>query len=186
VFDHKTSDWLDKVRKFDLIIWSLDSGPWEHEEIKRKISIIENNPGIRSFPCIHETMLYDNKLMEVELLKLYELPVAETFISHSYKEIEETIHVLTYPRVSKMSKGSTSEEVSLIENPEAAIKIANSSFSRYGRRSHWPCVRHNPSVYFQRFIAGEKYDLRIIVSANIITGYFRDCPDRDFRASGGH
>jgi len=40
VFDHRTSNWLDKARKYDLIIWSLDSGPWEHEEIKRKISIV--------------------------------------------------------------------------------------------------------------------------------------------------
>ena len=186
VFDLRTSDWLDKARKLDLIIWSLDSGPWEHEEIMRKISIIENNLGIRSFPGLHEMMLYDNKLMEVELLRFYGLPVAETFISHSYKETEETIHRLTYPQVSKMSKGSTSEEVFLVESPKAAMKIARSSFSRYGRKSHWPCVRQKDYVYFQRFVEGDKYDLRILVSSNMITGYFRDCPDRDFRASGGH
>ncbi|HDP78285.1 MAG TPA: ATP-dependent carboxylate-amine ligase [Mesotoga infera] len=186
LFEHRTSDWLEKARKYDLIIWSLDSGPWEHEEIKRKITIIENNLGIRSFPTLPEMMLYDNKLMEVELLQLYKLPVAETFISHSYREVEETIHKLTYPQVSKMSKGSTSEEVFLVQSPGAAKKIANSSFSRYGRKTHWPCYRQKDYVYFQKFVEGEKYDLRIIVSANMITGYFRDCPERDFRASGGH
>lgn len=186
IFEHRTSDWLEKAKRYDLIIWSLDVGPWEHEEIKRKITIIENNLGIKSFPSLPEIMLYDNKLMEVELLQLYKLPVAETFISHSYKEIMETIPKLAYPLVSKMSNGSTSEEVFLVENPKTATKIAKSSFSRYGRKTHWPCYRQKDYVYFQKFIEGEKYDLRIIVSANMITGYFRDCPEGDFRASGAH
>ncbi|HPD39448.1 MAG TPA: hypothetical protein PK411_13970, partial [Mesotoga infera] len=135
IFEHRTSDWLEKAKRYDLIIWSLDVGPWEHEEIKRKITIIENNLGIKSFPSLPEIMLYDNKLMEVELLQLYKLPVAETFISHSYKEIMETIPKLAYPLVSKMSNGSTSEEVFLVENPKTATKIAKSSFSRYGRKT---------------------------------------------------
>jgi len=184
IFDYHRSDWLETAKNYDLIIWSPNSGPAELDEIKRKIYILEKKLGKKCFPDYETLLLCDDKVMSTYFLKMNGLPVADTFISNDYYEVEEMKTKLTYPLVSKRFHGASSREVDLIKNPGQLSRFSRRVFSFYGKKCTNAYYRQKNYVYFQRFIEGEGMDLRVNIAGNVITGYFRQPKHNDFRASG--
>ena len=93
---------------------------------------------------------------------------------------------MQYPVVAKLLAGSGSLGTELVANEHAARKLAKQVFSFAGRQGYWPFLRQKDYVYFQRFIPGVHYDLRVIIVGDVACGYFRDVPQGEFRASGMH
>ena len=184
IYDYHRSDWLEKAKNYDLIIWSPNSGPAELDEIKRKIYILEKKLGKKCFPDYETLLLCDDKVMSTYFLKMNGLPVAHTFISNDYYEVEEVKTKLTYPLVLKRFHGASSREVDLIKNPGQLSRFSRKVFSFYGKKCTNAYFRQKNYVYFQRFIEGEGMDLRVNIVGNVITGYFRKPKRNDFRASG--
>jgi len=184
IYEHHRSDWLETAKNYDLIIWSPNSGPAELDEIKRKIYILEKKLGKKCFPDYETLLLCDDKVMSTYFLKMNGLPVADTFISNDYYEVEEMKTKLTYPLVSKRFHGASSREVDLIKNPGQLSRFSRKVFSFYGKKCTNAYFRQKNYVYFQRFIEGEGMDLRVNIVGNVITGYFRKPKHNDFRASG--
>jgi glutathione synthase/RimK-type ligase-like ATP-grasp enzyme len=184
IFEYHRSDWLEVAEKFDLIVWSPNSGPAELEEIKRKIYILEKKLGKKCFPDYETVLLCDDKVFLTYLLKIKGLPLADTFISNDFDEIEAMKENLTYPLVSKRFHGASSREVTLIRNPRELSAYSRRIFSFYGMKASNAYFRQKNYVYFQRFIKGNGMDIRVNVAGNVITGYFRQPKPNDFRASG--
>lgn len=184
IYEHHRSDWLETAKDFDLIIWSPNSGPAELDEMKRKIYILEKKLGKKCFPDYETLLLCDDKVMSTYFLKMNGLPVADTFISNDYYEIERMKTKLTYPLVSKRFHGASSREVDLIKNPGQLSRFSRRVFSFYGKKCSNAYYRQKNYVYFQRFIEGEVMDVRVNIAGNVITGYFRKPKRNDFRASG--
>ena len=184
IYEHHRSDWLETAKNYDLIIWSPNSGPAELDEIKRKIYILEKKLGKKCFPDYETLLLCDDKVMSTYFLKMNGLPVAHTFISNDYYEVEEMKTKLTYPLVLKRFHGASSREVDLIKNPGQLSRFSRKVFSFYGKKCTNAYFRQKNYVYFQRFIEGEGMDLRVNIVGNVITGYFRKPKRNDFRASG--
>jgi len=184
IFDYHRSDWLETAKNYDLIIWSPNSGPAELDEMKRKIYVLEQKLGKKCFPDYETLLLCDDKVMSTYFLKMNGLPVADTFISNDYYEVERMKSKLTYPLVSKRFHGASSREVDLIKNPGQLSQFSRSVFSFYGKKCSNAYYRQKNYVYFQRFIEGEGMDVRVNIAGNVITGYFRQPKRKDFRASG--
>jgi len=184
IFEYHRSDWCERAKEYDLVIWSPSSGPAELEEVKRKIYILEQKCGKKCFPDYETLLLCDDKVISTYCLEMCDLPVAETFISNSFTEIEEKKKNFRYPLVSKLFHGASSREVSLVNNPEELFSIARKAFSFHGRKTHNPYFRQKNYIYFQRFIEGDGLDVRVNIAGNAITGYFRKPKGGDFRASG--
>ena len=184
IYEYHRSDWLERAREYDLLIWSPNSGPAELDEIKRKIYILEKKLGKKCFPD-HETLLLcDDKVTSTYMLKLNGLPVADTFISNDYREIESMKDNLSYPLVSKRFHGASSREVSLLRDSKRLSGFSKRVFSFYGKKTSNAYFRQKNYVYFQKFIDGDRLDTRVNIAGNIITGYFRKSKGKDFRASG--
>jgi glutathione synthase/RimK-type ligase-like ATP-grasp enzyme len=178
------STWRAGAERFDVIIWRPRSEPAELFEARKKIYFLERCLNKICYPSFDTVMTYEDKILQYELLKHYGFPVIDTFISHDYEEIERQLHGRAYPTVSKASPGSGSFGVELVENAEQADKIVRAAFSFAGRQTYWPYLNQKDYVFFQKYQKNEGYDLRIIVTGDVIIGYYRDVPAGDFRASG--
>lgn len=184
LFDVHASDWLEKAKKFDGIIWRPASSPVGLEEARRKIYVLERKLGKIIFPSFSAVQFYEDKIMQYDVLKELGFPIIETFISNDHNEALAYIQQCSYPFVDKIVTGSASVGVKRIDSEKQALKVVNHAFSPGGRLTYWPYLRQKNYVYFQKFEPNEGYDLRILVIGAQVFGYYREAPERDFRASG--
>jgi glutathione synthase/RimK-type ligase-like ATP-grasp enzyme len=182
-FDFQASDWIEKAKKFDLIIFRPDNSPSAIHEAKTKISFIERYLNKMCFPGSHEIWAYEDKVRANYLYKYFDIPHINTFISNNKNESLAYADTCRFPLVSKISCGSVSRGVQLIDTKKKAKKMIKKIFSQ-GIQTYWPEQRQKNYVYFQEFIPDAYFDLRIIIVNHSITGYYRLTPDHDFRASG--
>lgn len=183
-YDIHRSDWLATSKQFDVIIWATTGVAPDIEEHKRKTFILEKHCGMVCFPSYETLMWNEDKIYQYEWLRMFNFPVVETFISHSYSETLEKIPQSDYPIVTKTPVGAGSLGVELIKNSRQAEIVARQAFSPAGRTTCWPYFRQKDYVYFQKFQPNEGYDLRVIAVGNKVFGYYRDVPQAEFRASG--
>lgn len=184
IFDIHRSSWLHEARRFDMVVWRPASHPAELEECRRKFRILEEYLGIMCYPSFSDALLYEDKILQYELLKLHDLPVIDTFVSHSRSEVLEHLATRDYPLVWKLTAGSGSVGVELARKQETAARWARRVFGSAGRSTYWPYVRQKDYVYLQRLVPNPGYDERVIVIGPLVFGYFRDVPKGEFRASG--
>jgi glutathione synthase/RimK-type ligase-like ATP-grasp enzyme len=186
-YEAHRSNWLAAAGQFDVILWAPEeSTNYIMEEARRKTYILEKFYGKVCFPSLDTLMWNEDKLTQYELLRMNNFPVVETFISYDLCEILKKLPQLEYPLVTKFSTGAGSVAVELVKDRRHAERISKTIFSAVGRTTFWPFIRQKNYVYFQTFQPNEGYDLRVIVVGNIVMGYYRDVPKKEFRASGMH
>lgn len=178
------SGWLQAAKEFDAIVWRVSSTPTELEEARRKIYVLEKVLGKACFPSYEAVLLYEDKILQYEMLKHKGFPVIDTFVSNDLEEARQKLADLQYPVVNKVVPGSASLGVSLLHTPWAASKFINRVFSPAGSLTYWPYVRQKDYVFFQTFEPNDGYDLRVLVVGSNVFGYYRKVPEHDFRASG--
>lgn len=184
LYNVRKSTWLEEAEKFDLIVWRVGSAPTELEVARRKIYVLNKLLGKLCFPSFETIMMYEDKILQYEVLKHLGFPVIDTFISNDFEEVGSTLGKLEYPVVSKVVPGSGSVGVSLIHSAREAKNLARRSFAPAGKATYWPYLRQKDYVFLQRFEPNDGYDLRVLTIGNKVFGYYRAVPNSDFRASG--
>ncbi len=180
---HK-SDWIDRVKEFDIVMGVYSSELFHLEENRRKYYFLEKHMGKYCFPSQADLFLYEDKILEVFFAEKYNFPFAKTYISHDRDEAIALIETLKYPIVSKINPTSGSVGVELVKDRKHCRKIVDQAFSIHGRKTHKVYFRQKNYVYFQEFIPNDGYDIRVIVVGDRVFGYYRKTPRGDFRASG--
>ena len=184
LFDIHRSGWLAEAARFDAVVWRPMSFPSELEECRRKVFLLERELGVLAYPSLAEAMIYEDKLLQYELLRRHDLPAIETFVSHSEEEALDHVARCGYPAVWKVGSGSGSLGVERVRDPRAAGRMVRQAFSFSGRRTYWPYVGQKDYVYLQRLEPNSGWDVRVVVIGNFAQGYYRDVPKGEFRASG--
>jgi glutathione synthase/RimK-type ligase-like ATP-grasp enzyme len=184
IYDLHAHDWLEKARKFDIIIGIVSNYPYHLDEMRRKYFILEECLGKRCYPSTKHIMLYENKTLEAYISEACNLPFARTYISNKKEDALHIIAGLHYPVVHKVDPGSGSVGVELVRDEAQARKIVNQAFSRGGRPTHNLYYNQKNTVYFQDFVANDGFDVRVIITGNSAFGYYRKVLPGDFRASG--
>lgn len=182
-YDPLLSDWIEKAKKFDLIIWQTTSDPSMQEIAEGKIYILEQM-GKKCLPSYNEIWSFENKIRANYLYTLNNLPSIPTFISHSKSEILTYLEQVKFPIISKISTGSASYGVDKIDSLSQAKKLVDQIFSYKGKETYFKYSNQKDYVYFQDFIEDATYDLRIMCIGNDLFGYYRYPNKGDFRASG--
>jgi len=182
-FNIYSSNWLEKSKKFDIIIWHTESEPAAQWNAKTKIYLLEKHLGKQCHPTFGEVWCYEDKIRQYYLFKINNIPAVDTFISNEREESFGFVESAKYPIVSKIATGSGSSGVELITNKRMARKYIDKVFGS-GRGTYWTYLKQKNYVYFQEFISNALYDLRIIIIGNRYFGYFRHRTKNDFRASG--
>lgn len=178
------SNWMEEAQHFDLIIWHTHSDPATQMHAGDKIYTLENILNIKCFPSFHELWGYENKINSHYQYKAFNLPEIPTFVSHCRDEAISYVEKCDFPIISKIATGSSSYGVEKIENKPQALKMINSIFSYQGLKTYFPYFAQKDYVYFQEFIDGAEYDLRVICIGDKLLGYYRYPNKGDFKASG--
>lgn len=176
-------DWIERVKKYDLILWHPYGDPSTLDNAKSKIFFMEKHLGKKCYPPYREIWYYEDKVRLAYLFELHDLPLVKTFITNDRKEAMDFIKEAKYPFVSKIRTGAGSRGVELIPNRKAAEKFVKAVFNR-GRDTYWSYLKQKGYVYFQEYVPDLDYDLRVIVVGNRYQGYYKMTPEKDFRASG--
>ena len=184
LYDIHRSDWRRRAEGMDLILWRPMSFPYETEECRRKFWVLEHYLDKLCYPTFREAQIYEDKVLQGELLKHYGLPVVPTFISHSEEESLAYVRACEYPAVWKIACGSGSWGVELVRSRAAAQRRVRSVFSFQGRQTYWPYRAQKNYILLQQLEHNAGYDLRVIVVGDHIQGYYRAVPRGEFRASG--
>jgi glutathione synthase/RimK-type ligase-like ATP-grasp enzyme len=184
LFDIHRSDWLQTAERFDLVIWRPMSFPYELEECRRKLWLLQECLGTLTLPLYKEALLYEDKAMQYECLHRMGAPAVPTFVAHSEEECLAHCQTLDYPVVWKFISSSGSEAVQLVRNQRTARRWVKQVFSFAGRRTPYPYFAQKNTVYMQHFVPNAEYDLRVIAIGDAAFGYYRDVPKGEFRASG--
>ncbi len=183
-YDILNSDWIQKGKEFNIILWHVNSTPVDLYIARSKIYVLEKILGITCFPSFHEIWQYEDKSRASYLYKFYGLPEIPTFATNSYKEAIKKTKAFKYPLVAKMNTGAGSMGVELIKNYAQAKRYIKQSFGIKGRRTIWPYYRQKDYVLFQEFIDDAEFDLRVMIIGRKAFGYYRYPNKGDFRASG--
>ena len=184
IYDIHRSTWLREAQRFDMVVWRPSSYPYELEECRRKVHILERELGMVCYPSLAEAQLYEDKITQYELLRHHGLPVIDTFISSSEAETLEHLATCNYPLVWKLTAGSGSLGVELLRRRRTAERWVRRVFDFSGRRTYWPYVGQKNYVCLQEFIPDAGPDIRVIVVGSKVFGFYRDVPRGEFRASG--
>jgi len=177
------SDWIEKSKEYDLIIWRVNSDPISMDEAREKIEFLEKQLKKDCFPSFEEIWSNEDKVKTYHLLNNAKIPIPKTYVSYDPDETATYIENTSFPFVSKIRTGSGSKGVKLIRSKTEARKLAERVF-RNGSPTYWPYMKQAGYVYFQEFIKDSEYDLRVIVLGDIFFGYYRYPKKGDFRASG--
>jgi len=182
--DITRSDWMEQVKKYDIIICHTESTPAYQDMIESKIYILENLMGKFCFPSYHEVWQYENKNRANYLYDYYGLPKIPTYVTQNREEAYELIKEIGYPFITKTTIGAGSSGVKKINTRSEAVKLINSIFSKYGLKTQYPYQRQKDYFYIQKFVDDATFDLRIMLVGDMAFGYYRYPNKGDYRASG--
>lgn len=183
-YDIYAHDWLEKADLYDVIIWRTDGNPMTQEIALNKIYVLEKIMNKVCFPSFHEVWTYEEKINAHYLYTLHNLPQIPTFVSHSKDDALDFLGKTEYPIISKIVTGASSKGVKKIDTYKEALALVDQAFSSKGIKTFYPYVRQKNYVYFQQFIKGAEFDLRVMVVGNKLLGYYRLPNEGDYRASG--
>lgn len=182
------SDWIDEIKKYDVLIWKPKfMGPDSSTHFREKIYFIQNILNKRIYPNYETTWHFDSKIAQDYIFSIQNIKTPKTFISFDYNEIFDELKSTDYPVIMKKSNGAGSTGVKMVNNERELKKIVNRNF--IGKKilnKVFNCEYDKfPYLYIQQFLKGNTGDLRItVIGDKYVTGFWRLNRPNDFRASG--
>lgn len=183
-YDIYKSDWIEKAKEYDVIVWHTNSDPITQDIALNKIYVLDKILKKKCLPSFDEIWSYENKINSLYLYEAFDLPTIPTFVTFDKNEAMSYIEKCNYPIISKSRTASASAGVIKINNIAEAKSIVNNVFSEKGLATNYYHDRQKDYVYFQKFINDATYDLRMIIVDDQALGYYRYPNKGDFKASG--
>lgn len=183
-YDIYASDWIEKAKEIDMIVWHTSSDPCTQALAKSKLYILDKKMNKKCLPSYDEVWTYEDKVHSHYLYSLYNLPEIPTFVSQRKSDVISFLQNTTFPIISKITTGSGSSGVEKIDTYKEAKFMVDKVFSFRGRKTYFPFERQKDYVYFQKFINDADFDLRVMVIGDKFFGYYRYPKVGDYKASG--
>lgn len=183
-YDIHASDWLDKAKELDIIMWHVNSTPSELYMAESKIYVLEKELKKMCFPSFHEVWQYEDKSRAAYLYETYGLPAIPTFSTNSYQEAMDFLEVMKFPVIAKTNTGAGSFGVRKIQSRTEAKRYIKTAFSSRGKKTIYPYARQKDYILFQEYISDATFDLRVKLVGNKAFGFYRYPEKGDYRASG--
>ncbi|MCK4817936.1 hypothetical protein KA005_19350, partial [bacterium] len=201
--DFKHDGVIDAVRGCDGAMWHWFHVPDDKQSAPKVLDAIEFGLRIPVFPNHATRFHYDEKIAQHYFLESINAPCTKTWVFWKKDEALDFLDTVRFPLVFKLSAGAGSSNVYLLKNREEAQSRVEEMFGngiypclsrnetvldRLRRKligeKHWYYHVHKNYVYFQEFLPGNNYDIRVTIIGNRAFGYIRHNRDDDFRASG--
>lgn len=182
-YDVNRSDFIEVAKKFDVIVWRVETTYSKQWEAADKLEILDKYLGKMVLPSSEALWVDEDKLRAQYVFEINDFPIIKTFSSHSEDEVMQYIENCEYPIISKDKICASGHGVYMIKNKFQAKKICDEIFST-GLKTNEDYVLQKDYVYFQEYVPNYGFDLRIIMIGNYYFGYYRYPLEGGFKASG--
>ena len=206
-------DWLDRLKPYDMVIWKpYQMGVERSLYLKEKTYMLEKRLHKLVIPNYDSLWHFESKVAQSYLFAEEGIPTPATTVTFDHHEAEFKIAETNFPLVFKRGEGAGSQNVRLVTNRNAAMRLWAKAFCsqvycearQQGRRWYhiaprafwkrwfWEWLRHRLRrtdsvgyLYWQEFLDGNAADLRItVIGDRYAYGFWRNNRPNDFRASG--
>lgn len=182
-YDVNKSDFIEESKKFDLIVWRIETTYSKQWEAADKLEILDRYLGKMVLPSSEALWVDEDKLRAQYVFEINNFPMIKTFSSYSEKEVIEYIENCEYPIISKDKICASGHGVFMIRDKVEAKEICEKVFST-GLETNEDYILQKDYVYFQEFVPNYGFDLRIVMIGNYYFGYYRYPQEGGFKASG--
>jgi len=124
------SDFWDKVKEIDLLIYYWGQWDVERQNAKAILPIIEHELKVPCFPNQRTWWPFDDKIREYFLMLSNGFPMAKSWIFWEKDDALKWVENAALPVVFKLSGGAGSMNVILIRNRNHLKKIINTMFNK--------------------------------------------------------
>ena len=121
-------DAIAQVTGCDGAMWRFGHLPEDRRVAPRVLAAIEHVLGIPVFPDLRTAWHYDEKLSQHYLLTGAGFPVPETWIFWDRERALRWAETATYPKIFKLSTGSSGLNVARVESADAAAALIERMF----------------------------------------------------------
>lgn len=196
---------MQQLDDVDIFIWH-----WSHEnyrEVRSARAIIKaaEVAGKKVYPDINTCWMFDDKISQKYLLESLKVPFISTYVFYDYEKAIKWLANQKYPMVYKLPQGAGSENVKLVLDYKAAVKLCKKHFSVFGipeidigwsirgiedslKKFNCDKVKYGVNkkgcIYFQKYLEGNTYDIRVTTIGEKNYIFRRYVRKNDFRASG--
>ena len=182
-YDVNRSDFIEQAKKFDAIVWRIETTYKKQWEAADKLEILDRYLKKMVLPSSEALWVDEDKLRAQYVFEINNFPMIKTFSSHSQEEVMEYIENCKYPIISKDKICASGHGVYMIKNKAQAKEICDQVFST-GLKTNEDYILQKDYVYFQEFVPNYGFDLRIVMIGNYYFGYYRYPVEGGFKASG--
>lgn len=182
-YDVNKSDFIEQAKKFDVIVWRIETTYSKQWEAADKLEILDKYLGKMVLPSSEALWVDEDKLRAQYVFEINDFPMIKTFSSHSKSEVMDYIEKCKYPIISKDKICASGHGVYMIKDKLQAREICEQVFSD-GLKTNENYILQKDYVYFQEFVPNYGFDLRIVMIGNYFFGYYRYPKNDDFKASG--
>ncbi|WP_294142902.1 hypothetical protein [uncultured Sanguibacteroides sp.] len=133
ILDLFADGWIEKIRQsgVDGVLVRVKGNIQEHKScFDERLSIIEEDLGIPTYPSRKELFLYENKRMYAYFLDTYKYPHPQTYVFYNKKQALEFVENTKYPIVFKTNGGASGSGVEIVTRKSHARRNVQKIFGR--------------------------------------------------------
>lgn len=156
---------------------------WHHSHMKGKDILVSKyifntleHYGINVFPDYYENWHFDDKIAQMYLADIYDLPFVDSFVFFDKNQASNFIKNTQYPLVAKLKGGSGSSNVILLKNYNSARSYVKKAFGK-GFKNYSPINNLKERI--------RKYKKGLSSFTNVLKGIYRFFVPTDYSIAKG-
>lgn len=201
-----SADILERLHGCQAFMWRHIHLPDHRQIARRLLPVIERELGLVVYPDQNTCWHYDDKIAQAYLFEAAGIPAPKSWIWYDRDKALDWARRAQYPLVLKLASGAGSTNVQLVRSAaqardwivrlfaagvqglEAQGGLRQALYRQFHLHPmhpgapHWEV--HKNYVFFQEFLPGNDFDIRVTVIGDRAFGFRRFNRQDDFRASG--
>lgn len=124
------NDIIDQLKDCSGLMWHYHQSNFKDIVMTKPLLFSLEQSGMRVFPDFNTAWHFDDKLGQKYLLEALKTDLVKTWVFYDKKTALDWISKTTFPKVFKLRGGAGSQNVQLVKDASAAIKLANKAFGK--------------------------------------------------------
>jgi glutathione synthase/RimK-type ligase-like ATP-grasp enzyme len=129
IVDCFQNDILQQLRSMRGLLWHWHQVQPKEVLVARHILRSAEKMGLKVYPNIFSCWHFDDKIAQKYLLESINAPLVPTYVFYTMDQAVSWIKKTTFPKVFKLRKGASAQNVKLVRNAEDAFKLARKAFN---------------------------------------------------------
>lgn len=124
------NDIIDQLKDCSSLMWHYHQANSKDIVMAKQLLFSLEQSGMKVFPDFNSAWHFDDKVGQKYLLEALNTDLVQTWAFFDKKTALDWINKTSYPKVFKLRGGAGSQNVQLVKDASAAIKLANKAFGK--------------------------------------------------------